>query len=467
MLWTTLVFLAVTAIFVYAHARGRHASTPARSCPACGAKVADDDSRCGGCGVPLQLFEVVTAQEVDETAEAVEGGSTHAVVRADVCVGCGACVPACPEEGALRMEGKLAVVDLARCVGHGNCAEACPVGALVVGSGQAQRVEVPRVGADFQSNVPGLYVVGELGGRGLIKNAINEGCMAARRVADALEGLDPIEGTYDVAIVGSGPSGLSAALECQRLGLDYLVLEQGSLADTVRKYPRHKLLLAEPVHIPLYGDLWIADASKEALLRAWETVVEVTGVRVRTHHRLEALEGGLDDFMLTAAGERFRARRVILAMGRRGSPRRLGVPGEDTGSVFYDIVEMEAFAGRRVIVVGGGDSALESALGLARQPGTSVVLSYRKKDFARAKERNVEKLAAAEAEGRLRVWRESEVREIGEETVVVEDAEGRHVVANDDVIVRIGGEAPYPFLQRLGVEIVKKDVPLEGSGSSA
>ncbi len=460
-MWWTIGFLLLTAWFASRHLRERSRGVVVPTCPACGAKLDDRPNRCTKCGIPLQIFEVVGAEEA--LSDLDSGVESHAVVRSDLCVGCGVCVPACPEEGALRMEGKLAMVDLTKCVGHGHCAEACPVSAIVVGAGNAQRVEVPRVGADFQSDVAGIYVVGELGGRGLIKNAINEGCVAARSVA--AEEFEPDSTSaqphlYQVAIVGSGPAGLSAALECKRLGVDYVVLEQGSLADTIRKYPRHKLLLAEPVHIPLYGDLWIADTSKESLLAAWETIVEVTGVEVKTQHRVIAVEGRVGSFLLRSSQGDLRAARVILAMGRRGSPRRLGIEGEDCASVFYDIVEMEAFAGRRVVVVGGGDSALESALGLAEQEGTEVILSYRKASFDRAKERNVAKLDEAESRGALRVWRESQVRAIRSGEIDIEDGGGVHTLPNDDLIVRIGGEAPYPFLERIGVQIVKKDIPL-------
>lgn len=466
MFWTWAIFLGITAFLVIRHLRASRGSGAVARCARCKAEVPAGAQRCVKCGVPVQVMEVVGAEVA--TDDGPEEGATHAVVRADVCVGCAACVPVCPVEGAIRMEGKLAVVDLALCAGHGSCAEACPVGAIHVGAGSARRVEVPNVDAHFESNVPGLYVVGELGGRGLIKNAVNEGKVAAERVA-AIPRPDGLPAdVHDVAIVGSGPSGISAGLECHRRGIDYVLLEQGTLADTIRKYPRHKLLLAEPLSVPLYGDLWVADASKETLLQAWETVIETTGLRVNTEHGVKGLArnaGGWFEIE-TTAGE-FRARQVVLAMGRRGTPRKLGVDGESLDKVFYDVVEMEAFAASRVVVVGGGDSALESALGMCAQDDTEVILSYRKSDFSRAKPRNLDKLEAAEVAGRLQVWRESEVRAVRDGEIEIEYGGEVRTLPNDYLVIRIGGVAPYQFLSEVGIEIVKKDVPLVGSEPDA
>jgi putative YpdA family bacillithiol system oxidoreductase len=320
------------------------------------------------------------------------------------------------------------------------------------------------VDVNFETNVAGLYVVGELGGRGLIKNAINEGKLAVEHVGSIL-GQSPTTGraddsVVDVAIVGSGPAGLSAGLQALKMGLRYVVLEQGSLSDTVRKYPRHKVLLAEPVRVPLYGDLWVADSSKEALLSMWEKVVANTGLAVRTGEKVERIDQTEHLFVLQTPGAEYRARRVVLAMGRRGTPRRLGVPGEDLDKVFYDIVEMEAFGGKRVLVVGGGDSAIESALGLANQPGAVVTLSYRGDSFSRIKDRNRQKVNRAIADRKITPLFSSQVREIRSDVVVLEFAGESRIIPNDFVVVRIGGEAPYAFLERLGVRIVQKDVPI-------
>jgi thioredoxin reductase len=418
----------------------------------------------------MQLYEVVSAQTVvEDEAPGAAGVSLHAVVRADLCVGCGACVPVCPEPGAIKMVGKLATVQTSLCKGHGKCVEACPVGGIVLATGASvHRVVVPLVDTDFESNVPGVYVVGELGGRGLIKNAINEAKVAVEHIASELEARNPnvapgttgADDVFDVVVVGSGPAGISAGLESLRRKLHYVVLEQGTLADTIRKYPRAKFLLAEPVTVPLYGDLWVSDASKETLLQVWESIIARTGLDVRTGHRVTNVSRVGSIIHVETSERVFRARRVVLAMGRRGNPRRLGVPGEELGKVIYDVADMESFAGQRMLVVGGGDSALESAIGLARQPGTTVTLSYRGENFSRAKDRNRTHLEEAAHCGALRVMLNSEVREIGEGEVIVETMGQHELIPNDIVVVRIGGEPPYTFLEKIGIRIVKKDVPL-------
>jgi putative YpdA family bacillithiol system oxidoreductase len=478
---TTLILGAITVLAIRRHLRRTGGSSDqvrgdaaVRTCPRCSATVTAGAVTCPGCRVPLNAYELVTAASADdgETPGPGSGKKIHAVLRSDMCVGCGACVDACAEPKAISMVGKQAVVDLDACIGLGDCAEACPVNALVLATGEAvQRIEVPETDVNFETNIPGLYIVGELGGRGLIKNAVNEGKIAAEHVTREVRakiGTDLYDpDVLDVVIVGSGPAGLSTGLEAHRAGLSYLVLERGSLADSIRKYPRHKLMLAEPVTMPLYGDLWIVDASKESLLTVWESIIESTGLNVRTGHDVVAVRKDGDRFLVDAGGAQFPAWRVVLATGGRGKPRRLGVPGEDLPKILYDILEMEVFRGRRVLVVGGGDSAVESAVGLSRQEGTDVTLSYRGDEFKRIKDRNRDKLGEAVQSGEIRLFLKSKVVEVRPETVLI-DVEGRaSEIPNDDVIVRIGGEPPYEFLKRVGIRLVKKDVPIPGGATLA
>lgn len=468
----TLGFVAATALAVFLHLRrtsrsARAAAPSAIPCPRCGAPAPGGAALCRACGVPLQAYEVVSARAAAPAGEAGSGGGVrpHAVVRADLCVGCGTCAAACPEPGAITLKGKTAIVDRGACVGHGRCVEACPVGGIFLSMGEAvQRVEVPDLDPNFQTNVTGLYIAGELGGRGLIKNAINEGRIAVEHAAASIaeEGTAGV-GFVDLAIVGSGPAGLAAALEAKRLGLTYTVLERGSISDTIRKYPRRKLLLAEPVRVPLYGDLWIADASKESLLKVWEGIIASQGLRVVTGCEVTSVERVSGGFSLATTRRTILARRVVLAMGRRGKPRRLEVPGEDLGKVLYDVVEMEAFRDRRVLVVGGGDSAVESALGLANQAGTKVTLCHRGDAVSRIAPRNRAKLDAAVSSRTLELLLKARVLEIREGEAVVEAQTGVRPLPNDDVIVRIGGEPPKAFLLRSGIRLVEKDIPVAGA----
>jgi thioredoxin reductase len=475
-LTTTIVFVALTALLVWLHVRSaalaRRATMRPVTCPRCGTLVAAASERCTKCGVPPQVYEVVAAPAaVAAEAAADRPAKLHAVVRADVCVGCGGCEPACPEPGAIVLESKLAVVHAELCRAHGECVRACPVGAIFVSTGGAvQRVETPDLNLEFETNVPGIFIVGELGGRGLIKNAINEGKLAGEAVARRVRAQATAPGSglvHDVAIVGSGPAGLSAALECARQGLRYVVLEQGSAVESIRRYPRHKLLLAEPVSLPVYADLWISDASKETLLRVWDSVIRATGIEVRSGQKVVDVKRESWGFKLVTDAASWPARHVILAMGRRGSPRKLGVAGEDMTKVVYDVAEMDVFRGRRVLVVGGGDSAIESVLGLSRQEGTTVHLSYRGEAFTRIKPRNAEKLEQVVAAGRAVLLLRSRVVSIRAAEVTLETPAGRLVLPNDDVIVRVGGEQPTAFLEKIGVRRVIKEIALGDSASGA
>jgi len=433
-----------------------------RPCPRCGKAISAGASFCPHCGAALAMWSVHRAAA--QPAGAAAAGKPRPSINASLCVGCGSCVDACPERGTLALVGGKAILSHPdRCTGHAKCAEACPTQAISLSvGGVLQTVKVPNVKDNFETNLPGIFVVGELGGLGLIKTAINEGKLVVDHIRQRLqqERAGPLAADasdlLDLLIVGSGPAGLSASLTAQQYGLRYLTLEQAEIAATIRQYPRQKFLMAEPVEIPLYGSLYVGDGTKEALLSVWETILANTGVRVQTNERVERVRKNAASFQVESAKGRYHARCVVLAMGRRGTPRRLGVPGEELAKVSYRLIEADSYEGHDVLVVGGGDSAIEAALALSRSGKNRVTLSYRGEDFRRARERNQQRLAAAEKEASIRILRNSNVAEIRHDSVTLACGATPVDLSNHYVFVLIGGESPEEFLRKTGIEIVEK-----------
>jgi thioredoxin reductase/NAD-dependent dihydropyrimidine dehydrogenase PreA subunit len=392
-----------------------------------------------------------------EAAGLTEPASLHPVVDEVRCVGSGACVRACPEQDVLGIiNGRAVLVNPTRCIGHGACAAACPMDAITLVFGTAKRgVDIPVVRPNFETNVPGLFIAGELGGMGLIRNAIEQG----RQAMDAIARLDGIGAgdRLDVVIVGAGPAGIAATLGAMERGLKAVTIEQDSLGGTVYHFPRGKLVMTAPARLPLVGPVRFTETSKEELLAFWRKVERDTGFTVHYQERLEDLTREADgSFTVTTTAAMYRARAVLLAIGRRGTPRKLDVPGEHQPKVVYRLTDPEQYRGRKVLVVGGGDSAMEAALAVAEQPDTTVTLSYRGEAFSRAKEKNRERVAGAVAEGRLTVLLESEVREITADGVRLERHGEAIAVANDAVIVCAGGVLPTPFLKKIGIDVETK-----------
>lgn len=373
------------------------------------------------------------------------------------CIGCGACVAACPEGDVLGVVGGTAtVVNGLRCVGHGRCEAACPVGAIEVGLGDLKsRADVPVTDDAHESDVPGLFVVGELGGLALVRNAVAQGRRAVERAAARLEQERGAAGAdvLDLIIVGAGPAGLAATASAHQRGLSCVTLEQErDLGGTIFHYPRRKLVLVEPLDLPLWGALTREEYAKEELLAVLQELVERFGLDVRFGQRVlgVAREDGV--FVArTANGTLFRARTLVLALGRRGTPRKLGVPGEELPKVMYQLVDAESYKGRRVLVVGGGDSAVEAAVGLARQAGNEVTLSYRREKLVRVRKKNDERFSALLASGRVRTLFGSQVVEIAPERVRLELGGETIDLPNDDVFVFAGGEPPFELLRHAGV----------------
>lgn len=380
--------------------------------------------------------------------------SLHPIVDPGRCIGISNCVTFCPEGVIGIRSGQAVAFSPARCIGHGLCERVCPMEAIQLVFGTERRgVELPRVKDNFETNVPGLYIVGELGGMGLVANAFEQG----RQCVEGIVGEpDPSgEGMLDVVIVGCGPAGLSASLTARHAGLSFLTLEREDVGGTVRHYPRKKLVMTRPVKVPGYGKLPVRDIQKEDLIGLWEEIARSTGLEVTTGETVQSVRrSGPVGFAVTTDRGVHRARRVILAIGRRGVPRKLGVPGEGAAHVAYSLREPEAYHGDRILVVGGGDSAVEAALALSEQPGNEVRISYRKAAFSRIKPGNHDRLEQALSGGALEVLWETAPAEIQEDRVLLRAGDGYPFpLPADQVFVFIGGELPTAFLRACGIEI--------------
>jgi thioredoxin reductase (NADPH) len=372
------------------------------------------------------------------------------------CIGCGACVKACPEGEVLGVVGGTAVVvNGLKCVGHGRCEEACPVGAIQVGLGDLKsREDVPLLDDHYQTTVPGIYIVGELGGLSLVRNAAFQG----RRVIEHLPRKEKTPGILDVAIVGAGPAGLSAGLTAATSGLSYAVFErEETLGGSLLHYPRRKMVLTQRVELPPWGALDREEYSKEVLLDLFEGLVRDHTLDVRfgesvidIRREVQREEDGI--FTLrTVRGEEVRTRAVVLALGRRGTPRKLGVPGEELSKVMYRLMDAEGYRDQKILVVGGGDSAAEAAIGLSCQTGNVVTLSYRRDKLVRLKKKNQDALDALLASGKIKPLFGSQPVEIAPDRVKLKVKEQEVELPNDWVFVFAGGVPPFDFLKKLGV----------------
>jgi thioredoxin reductase/Pyruvate/2-oxoacid:ferredoxin oxidoreductase delta subunit len=383
--------------------------------------------------------------------------SLHPVVDPDSCIRTGACIAACPEKDILGIvNGKATTVNASQCVGHGACFHACPTQAISLCIGTETRgVDLPHVNENFETNVDGLYIAGELGGMGLIKNAVEQGRQAVENIARYMK--RPHGADYDLLIVGAGPAGISASLTAKKLNLSCLTLEQDTLGGTVFTFPRSKIVMTTPMNLPLHGKVKLFETSKSELLQLWQDVIRKNDIKILENNKVEAITQEDGQFrVVTIKGEQYTSKGVLLAIGRRGTPRKLGIPGEQLENVAYRLLEPETIQGKNIVVVGGGDSAIEAALLLCDH--NKVILSYRSDSFSRIKPKNGERIEAAKKDGKIDVKFGTNLLSIESDAVTIEynsTKENQHI-KNDLVFIFAGGELPTQFLDKVGIRITRK-----------
>jgi thioredoxin reductase (NADPH) len=383
--------------------------------------------------------------------------SLHPVVDESRCIQTGACIAACPEHDILGIRnGKATIINASQCIGHGACFHACPTEAISLRLGTEKRgLDLPHVSQNFETNVPGIYIAGELGGMGLIKNAVEQGRQAVENIAKS--GKKNHNASYDLIIIGAGPAGISGCLNAKKHGLKYLLLEQDSLGGTVFTFPRKKIVMTSPMDLPLFGKVKLFETSKAELLDLWQSVLKKNNITVNENSKVDSIVSEDGIFKVTTIkGEQYTTASVLLAIGRRGTPRKLNVPGELKEKVAYRLIESEGISGKHVIVVGGGDSAVESALLLAEN--NHVVLSYRNEVFNRIKPLNSMALNTAIASGKLEVRLGSNLMSIEDNEILLSVGKESEILRlkNDLVYIFAGGELPTQFLEKAGIKITKK-----------
>jgi thioredoxin reductase/Pyruvate/2-oxoacid:ferredoxin oxidoreductase delta subunit len=383
--------------------------------------------------------------------------SLHPVVDVNLCIQSGACITSCPEKDILGiLNGKAVAINTSHCIGHGACFHACPTMAISLCIGTEKRgVDLPHVNQLFETNVPGIYIAGEIGGMGLIKNAVEQGKQVVENISKNID--RGIAADYDIIIVGAGPAGIAASLAAKKLKLSALVLEQDTIGGTVFTFPRKKIIMTSPMDIPLHGKVKLYETSKAELLDLWNEILSKNEIVIREKVKVDTIVFENNHFVVETAGkEKLTCRKVILSIGRTGTPRKLNIPGEMSTKVAYRLLEPELIENQKVVVVGGGDSAIETALLLTEF--NQVILSYRGEAFGRIKPGNQVKIKEAMSLNQIDVRFNTSLKSIEEDHVKIEDLLTNEVTRldNDLVYIFAGGELPTKFLESAGVQITKK-----------
>jgi thioredoxin reductase (NADPH) len=430
--------------------------------------------------IPFILYQMKLKKREARAREAAEKGklyssgpmAQHPHIDSVYCIGCSICTQVCPEGDVLAMlGGKAVIVNGYKCVGHSLCAEACPVGAItMVMASPSMAADMPYLTPEYETSIQNLFIVGELGGLALIKNAINQGRDCVDTITKRIRAMGAARSApdvHDVLVVGAGPGGISASLRAIENKLSYITVERDEIGGTVAKYPRQKLVLTSPVNFPMYGKFKKMQLSKEELLDFWNELRTRVDFKVRSGEKVEDIKKGPDGiFTVVTSKGQYRAHAVVLALGRAGTPKKLEVKGEELPKVMYRLIEADHYINKKILVVGGGDSAVEAAMGLAQQNGNKVTLSYRKDSFSRIKERNTQRIQECMRTGKVRVVFNSIPIEFKPSSVLIDVQGAVEEIPNDFAWIFAGGTPPNAFLKQIGIEFGTRDVTLEASAEA-